>query len=124
MKIALAIFLFLHGLAHLVGFLVYWRLLKDKNIPYKTTLYPGNLEMGEDGIRLVGFFYLLTAAGFILVGYDLLAGALLWSRYIWYVTGFSILLCTTGLPDTRYGIFANVLLIIFLILNYQYVWIA
>ncbi len=123
MKIALAIFLFLHGFAHLVGFMVYWRLLKDKNIPYKTTLYPGNLEMGEDGIRLVGFFYLLTALGFGYIGYDLLAGALLWSRYIWYVAGFSILLCTTGLPDTRYGILANVILIIFLIMNYQYSWI-
>jgi len=124
MKIALAIFLFLHGFAHLAGFLVYWRLLKDKNIPYKTTLYPGNLELGEDGIRLVGFFYLLAAVGFGYVGYELLAGALLWGSYIWYVTIFSILLCTTGLPDTRYGILANILLIVFLVLNYHYVWIV
>ncbi|HDO28230.1 MAG TPA: hypothetical protein ENH02_08955 [Bacteroidetes bacterium] len=123
MKTALAIFLFIHGFAHLVGFLVYWRLLKDKSIQHKTTLYPGNLEMGEDGIRLVGFFYLLTAFAFGYIGYDLLTGVVIWSIYIWYITGVSIILCITGLPDTRYGLVANGLLIIFLLLNNNYYWI-
>jgi|GEM_PF-866357 len=124
MKTILAIYLFIHGFAHLVGFLVYWRFLKEKNVKYKTTLFPGNMEIGEDGIRLIGFFYLLTAFGFGYVGYELLTDGLLWSQFIWYAIVVSIILCITGLPDTRYGILANVILIIFLALNFSYYWIA
>ncbi len=38
MNIALAVFLFIHGFAHIVGFLVYWKLMKDKEVTYKTTI--------------------------------------------------------------------------------------
>lgn len=38
MRFVLAMFLFVHGFAHTVGFVVPWRIAKFDEAPYKTTV--------------------------------------------------------------------------------------
>ncbi|RLD49074.1 MAG: hypothetical protein DRI88_01425 [Bacteroidetes bacterium] len=123
MNIALAVFLFIHGFAHIVGFLVYWKLMKDKEVTYKTTIYPGNINIGDSGVRLLGIVYLAVALSFGLLGYDLISQPFVLSKYIWAVVVVSLVLCITGWPDTKFGVVANLILIVFLILNTYVHWI-
>jgi len=44
MRIALSILLLLHGIAHLPGFLVSWRLMKAETVSYGTTIVGGALD--------------------------------------------------------------------------------
>ncbi len=123
MHIALAVFLFIHGLAHIVGFLVYWKIMKDKEVVYKTTIYPDNINIGDSGVRLLGVIYLAVALSFGIIGYDLIAQPFLWGKYIWAVIVVSLVLCITGWPDTKFGMVANLILIVFLIFNTYIHWI-
>lgn len=62
MHILLALILFGHGFAHLPGFITYWKLAEIKEMPYKTTILAGNINVGDLGIRVFGF---LVSAGLI-----------------------------------------------------------
>lgn len=124
MNIAVAVFLFVHGFAHIVGFLVYWKIMKDKDVEYKTTIFPGDFNVGEVGIRFIGLVYLLVAIAFGYLGYDLLTDAIVFQEYIWPITIVSVVLTVTGWPDTRIGLLANAVLVIFLLLNSQFGWLT
>lgn len=124
MNIVLAIFLFIHGFAHIVGFLVYWKIMKNKDVEYKTTIFPGEFNIGGAGIRVVGLFYLVTALAFGYLGFELLAGINIFWEYIWRVTIVSLVLCIIGWPDTKFGVVANVILILFLLVNDHFHWIV
>ena len=56
MRFILALVLCVHGFAHLV-FVVPWRLAKLEQMPYKTTVLGGSLNIGDVGIRVVGILY-------------------------------------------------------------------
>ena len=50
--VGLAFLLFAHGVAHVVGFLIYWRLIPEgQSWTYKTTLLGGLVDVGDAGIR-------------------------------------------------------------------------
>jgi len=68
MHIILGIFLFTHGVAHLVGFITYWKIASIEDMPYQTTLLSSLLDVGEVGIRIVGILWLLTGLAFAVVG--------------------------------------------------------
>jgi hypothetical protein len=124
MNTAVAIFLFIHGFAHVVGFLVYWRILKDKDVEYKTTIFPGDINVGDVGIRFIGLIYLLIAIALGYLGYDLLTDAIVFQEYIWPITVMSTVLTVFGWPDTKFGLLANGILIAFLWLNSQFGWLT
>lgn len=123
MKIVLAVYIFIHGFAHLVGFLSYWKLLKDPNMPFKTTLFMDRIDVGNTGIKIVGLIWLLVAMAYAYVGIILLKQYISWYFYAWIVTIVSLVLCVSGYPDTKYGILANVILIVFLVLNGFFHWL-
>ena len=54
MRFALAALLIAHGVAHLVGFLVPWKLLSTAEVPYRTTVLGGLIEVGDAGARALG----------------------------------------------------------------------
>jgi hypothetical protein len=68
MHIILGIFLITHGVADLVGFITYWKIASIEDMPYKTTLLSGLLDVGEVGIRIVGILWLLAGLAFAMVG--------------------------------------------------------
>lgn len=104
-----ALFLILHGIVHLLGFIVPWRLaLPDA---HTTTVLGGRVELGEGGIRLYGLLWLAAAALYALAGLGLLFGASWWLPLTIGVTLFSVLLCLSGLPDTAFGLIINLFLL-------------
>lgn len=50
-RIVVPILLIGHGLVHLLGFVVPWQLATLEEMPYKTTLLAGTLDVGAVGIR-------------------------------------------------------------------------
>jgi hypothetical protein len=107
---ALSALLIAHGVAHLVGFAVPWRLISTPDVPYRTTLLGGAIDVGDAGARAVGILWLVAAAGFVLLGSAGIAG---WSvRSPLYVAlVLSLTLCVLGWPDARIGVWVNVMLL-------------
>jgi hypothetical protein len=86
MRVLLGMVLVLHGLVHLIGFVVPWRLadLSSEGFVYKTTLLAGNLDIGAVGIQGVGVLWLLAAIGFW-------QGANWWHLTAWIGSVFTLL---------------------------------
>jgi len=123
-RILLALGLFGHGFAHLVGFVVPWRLATLDEAPYRTTLLGGRLKVGDKGIRLVGVLWLLAALAF-----GVSAAALLWSQPWWHtytvlVSVASLVLCVLGWPDSRLGIPINVAILLLLGVGSRLGWLG
>jgi hypothetical protein len=96
----------LHGIAHLAGFAGSWHLGAD--LPYKTTVLAGRVDLGDTGIRLAGLLWLVAAIAFVVAG----AGAALnydwWVKATLYVTLASLVLTLIELPAARLGLIVNV----------------
>lgn len=122
MRIAVALFFFVHGFAHLVGFVGPWRL--SEKVPYKTTLFADTLDVGDAGIKVVGVLWLLLAIAFGI------AGGVAWARLSWWpsyslvVSLVSLLMCSAGWPEARIGAAVNGVLIMFLVIGARAGWFA
>lgn len=117
MRYLLAVLLTVHGLAHLVGFVVPWKLVKLPEAPYRTTLLAGRIEVGVAGIRAMGLTWLLAAVAFFVVAVGLILGAP-WSVPAALVTlGASTALSVAGWPDSRIGILVNIVLLAILVVG-------
>lgn len=114
MRFVLGGFLILHGVAHLVGFVVPWKLVQVEDTPYKTTLLGGRWDVGDTGIRVVGILWMLGALAFVAAGAGLLAGFAWWVGTALYASLGSLVLSVFGWPDSRFGAVINVLLLLFL----------
>jgi hypothetical protein len=123
MYILLALVLFGHGFAHLPGFIAYWKLAELKEMPYKTTILSGNINIGDWGIRVFGFLWLATAIAFVASSIGTGARFPWWQPVTLITSVFSLLLCIIGWPDARYGVFINIALIAFLLVNKQTGWL-
>ena len=73
MHIIFGIFLIAHGVAHLVGFVTYWKIASFEEMPYKTTLLADRVDVGDVGIRIVGVLWLLIGLAFAVLGVGLIA---------------------------------------------------
>jgi hypothetical protein len=112
MRHVLTVFTLIHGIGHLPGFAVSWRLLTTAELPYRTSILGGRLDLGDAGIRAWGLVWLALsiAFGVIAVG--------IWSRSSWWlgaltaVVGISSLFCLFALPETRLGLAANAIVFV------------
>lgn len=123
MHIALAVILFGHGFAHLVGFVVSWRIAILKEIPYKTTVLADSVNVGDLGIRVMGILWLIAALAFAVSGIGVLARLPWWLPVTVIVAAFSFFLCIIGWPDSRIGVFINVAIVAFLLVGRQMGWL-
>ena len=64
MRFVLAILLVAHGVAHLVGVVSSWKLAVLPELPYKTVVLSGRVDVGDAGIRVMGVLWLLAALAF------------------------------------------------------------
>ena len=108
MRIALAVILFVHGFAHLAGFLIPWRIATLKDMPYKTTILAKSVNVGDLGIRVIGILWLVAALAFAVSAIGVLARASWWLPITVLVTGFSFLLCIVEWPEARIGPLVNI----------------
>lgn len=68
----------IHGLIHLMGFVAYWPLAEIAELPYKTAVLGGRLNLGQTGMRLFSLFWLLAAVGLVGSAIGLAAGRAWW----------------------------------------------
>jgi hypothetical protein len=116
MRILVAMLLGAHSLAHLPEFLVSWRLIANRpDLPYRTTILGGRVQVGTTGRRVVGLLWLLT-------GFTVGLAAVLVFRYTdawWTVTlvaaAMSTVMTAIGWPDSKTGVVINVVVIAFLV---------
>jgi hypothetical protein len=110
MRFVLAALLIAHGVAHLVGFLVPWKVVSIPEVPYRTTILGGVTDLGDAGARALGVVWLVAAVAFVLLAGALLAG---WSVRLWIfaMLSMSIVLCIVGWPEARIGLVVNAVLL-------------
>lgn len=107
LRILLVLVLAGHALAHLPGFLVPWGLATFPELPYRTTVLSGRVEVGDAGVRFLGVVWLLLALTFA----GLAAAAFF--RAEWVVPGIaaavavSLVMSILGWPEARVGVVAN-----------------
>ena len=108
---AFAVFFALHGVVHVIGFMVPWKLGGPRSVEYSTSLFNRSLEVGDVGVKLVGLIWLATALAFLAVA------VLLWRRHAWALRltiallAVSLGLCIAGLPGSIMGLAIDVALL-------------
>jgi hypothetical protein len=114
MRFVLASFLLAHGVAHLVGFVSSWKLATLAELPYKTTVFSGRVDVGDAGIRVMGVLWLLAALACLVAAIAVATEAGWAVRFT--VAGLiaSLMLCLAGWPDARIGVAVNVGLVLLL----------
>lgn len=63
-----AIWFFGHGVAHLHGFLVSWRLRSFHELPYRTAIFGNTADVGSLGMRVIGVGWLLGGVALVALG--------------------------------------------------------
>lgn len=115
MRFGFAAFMFLHGIAHIVGFFGAWA-------PTRTTIIGDRIDLGTSWIKLVGLGWLLLALAFGATAIATVAGASDWARLALIVTTTSLALCVLQLPETKFGLVLNVALLGGLIFGQRAGW--
>ena len=106
MRFILAALLIGHGVAHIVGFVVPWKLMQMPEMPYRTTILGGMMDVGDAGIRLMGVLWLLIGLAFAVVAGGVVAG---WSlrTAVFALLALSSAFCVIGWPEARIGLIVN-----------------
>jgi hypothetical protein len=113
-QIVLAAAAGIHGLIHLLGFVAYWPLAKIAELPYKTSLHGGRLELGVGGMRLYSVLWLLSALGFVIAAIGLVARWPFWAPLMLGAALLSIVLCILDWGAAFRGAWINVALLLIL----------
>jgi hypothetical protein len=107
-----AIVLALHGVIHLIGFVVPWRIATLQDFAYRTTAFNGALDLSDAGARVVGVVWLALTLGFLAAGYALKRGRP-WAVALTAVLAVvSLLVCLVGLPETAAGVVIDLLVLV------------
>jgi hypothetical protein len=115
MRMVLATLLLGHGVAHVVGFAVPWKLVTSAEVPYRTTVAGGLIDVGPAGVRLIGILWLLVALAFVSISVGVLQSTTWWYRESLAVVMASLVLCALGWPESRPGVVANLLILVLLL---------
>ena len=121
MRFLIAAFLLAHGFAHLVGLAGSWQL--GSQVPHKTTLLGGRIDLGEPGIRAFGVVWLLAAIAFTAAAAALLLAQPLWTTLVLAAAAFSLVISVLALPDAHIGVWINVALLALLSLAPRFHWL-
>jgi hypothetical protein len=114
MRLALAALMILHGIAHLVGFAGSWHL---GELPYKTTVLGGRVDLGDTGIRAAGLLWLTAAMAFVVVGAGTALDYSWWAKAALYVTLASLALTIMEFPEAKLGLVVNLAILAVLVVS-------
>lgn len=114
LSIILVVIVILHGLIHLLGFAAYWPLADIPNLPYKTSLLGGRLEVGASGMRIFSLLWLLVALGFVLAAGALALGKSYWAPLLLGTTLLSLAICILDWKVAYLGALIDVFLLLVL----------
>jgi 2-hydroxy-6-oxonona-2,4-dienedioate hydrolase len=124
MRAAFAAFLLLHGLAHLVGFLLPWHLIpspaRGAAPAPPTNVIFGHVHLADSTARLVGILWLMVALAFVVVAIGV------WREMPWSRTALvvmllaSLALTSAWWPTARIGVLINLAILFgLLMLGYR-----
>ncbi|HEY7493034.1 MAG TPA: ABC transporter permease [Candidatus Tectomicrobia bacterium] len=116
MRVVVGLVFLVHGFAHLVGFVVPWRLMKLQDAAYKTTLVGGRIDVGDVGIRIVGILWLVAGIAFAVAGIGSITLQAWWRHLALLAAAFSLVLSILGWPEARIGIVVNLAIVGFMLL--------
>ena len=105
MRIALSVFLVLHGVAHLVGFAGAWRF--DPTIPAQSSLF-GRIQAGPGAMKAIGIAWLLTGLVFVAAGVGGMTGAPWVAAVVAGAAAASLILSISAMPGARIGVAIDV----------------
>ncbi len=111
MRLFLSLALALHGLIHLLGFVVPWRLAAVKGVTASTAAFFGHVELGAAGAKLLGLGWLLAAAAFLVAAVGVWQSASWANGAVLGAALFSLLLCLAGAPASAPGLVVNALIL-------------
>ena len=123
MRIILAVLLLAHGIAHLPGFLVSWRLRSFPEMPYRTTVLGGAVDIGDGGAKAIGVAWLVLSVLFVVAAAATLMRATWWQPFVYTALGLSTALCVLGWPDARLGLVANAVVLILVVSGVRAAWL-
>jgi hypothetical protein len=115
MRFVIAVLFIIHGVAHLVGFVVPWRIATLKDTPYRTTILNGRVNVGDAGIRAIGVLWLLAALAYIVCGVAVIVQLQWWFWFAVVTTFVSFDLTILGWPESKIGVAVNGLIVVVLI---------
>ena len=121
MRIALAILMGFHGLAHLAGFAGAWQIAPE-GFPYKTTILDGRVDLGNAGIRVIGTLWLIAGGAFAIAATVTLIDVAWWPPFALFIAVVSLLLSVAELPQARLGVAINIAIIAALIVGRRLGW--
>lgn len=122
MRIVLGLLMIVHGIAHLVGFAGSFGLSRD--IPFKTTVLGGHVDVGLLGTRALGVLWLACALAFLGVGTGAIIRTGWWQSYAIFVGAISLALCLVELPAAKIGAVVDVVVLAAILVGRQHGWFA
>ena len=89
---------------------------------YLNDILSGKADLGDTGIRIIGLLWLLAALAFVFTGIAVILQLSIWYVFTMIISIYSFILCIIGWPDSRNGVFINLVIIIFLIVGSRLEW--
>jgi hypothetical protein len=77
------------------------------DLPYRTTIFGGTVDIGDIGVRAVGVLWLLTGTAFVALAIAIGAGVSWWFSAVLLSTAASATVCLVEWPQARAGLWAN-----------------
>jgi len=74
LRTLMALGLAVHGLIHLIGFVVPFRIAQFESYSYTTRAVWGHLQLGDGGAHVVGALWLLATVVFLVAAYGIWRG--------------------------------------------------
>ena len=105
---AAALFLALHGLIHIMGFVAAWQLATLPELAYRTTALNGAVEIGDLGARLVGIGWIVGGGALVVAASGIRRSAPWAFRGAVLAATVSTVICAIGLPDASMGLAIDV----------------
>ena len=104
LRATLGLFLALHGVIHLIGFVVPWRITEIRGFAYSTSVFWGRADIGDAGARVLGAGWLAVALTFMVAGAGIAFGTP-WALALTLIAaGMSTVLCIAGSPAAVAGL--------------------
>jgi hypothetical protein len=119
-----AIYLIVHGVIHLIGFVVFCQIAEIEDISYTTTVLAGKLDIGDVGTRVLGVVWLVIAVALVIAGVTIFFSPAWWWSFTLAVTVASLIVTLLGWPDAKVGLLANIIILLFLFIGPRLGWIA
>ena len=104
---AAALALAFHGMIHFLGIGVYFEVIEMADLPYKTTLLGGAVDVGDSGIRIFAVLTAVAGAGFVASAVAVVTGWRYWRGLLLTVTVFSLVLTVLDWTVASAGVLAN-----------------